>query len=95
MNNQNLFREIWENGEIVILVIKEIVIYMLILDEEYCCNRKLCTFCLKHNYEDGLDKNGLCPFCQGICFCTRCARNDMIVRLKSMYLHLGGDVQLL
>lgn len=61
-------------------------------DEEYICERKFCKYCMRQNYEDGLDKNGLCPFCQGICFCTRCARNDMIVRLKSMFLLLGGDI---
>lgn len=60
--------------------------------EEYACNRKFCKFCLRQNYEDGLDKNGLCPFCQGICFCTRCSRNDMIVRLKGIYLLLGGQM---
>lgn len=63
------------------------------LDEEYVCDRKFCRYCLRQNYDDGLDKNGLCPFCQGVCFCTRCARNDMIVRLKSMLLLLGGDLQ--
>lgn len=63
------------------------------LDEEYVCDRKFCRYCLRQNYDDGLDKNGLCPFCQGVCFCTRCARNDMIIRLKSMLLLLGGDLQ--
>lgn len=62
------------------------------MTEEYCCNRKFCRFCLRQNYDDGLDKNGLCPFCRGVCFCTRCSRNDMIVRLKSIYLLLGGQV---
>lgn len=60
--------------------------------DEYVCNRKFCKYCLRQNYEDSLDKNGLCPFCQGSCFCTRCTRNEMIVRLKSMYLLLGGQV---
>lgn len=35
---------------------------------------------------------GLCPYCRGVCYCTRCARNDMMVRLKSMYILLGGDI---
>lgn len=60
--------------------------------DEYVCNRKFCRYCIKQNYEDGLDKNGLCPFCQGVCFCTRCGRNDTITRLKSIYLLLGGDM---
>ena len=62
------------------------------VNDEYLCNRKFCKYCLRQNYEDGLDKNGLCPFCQGVCFCTRCARNDMITRLKSIYLLLGGQM---
>lgn len=59
--------------------------------DEYQCNRKFCRFCLRQNYDDGLDKNGLCPFCRGVCFCTRCSRNDMIVRLRGLYLLLGGQ----
>lgn len=67
-------------------------IYFIDLDEQYVCDRKFCRYCIRQNYEEGIDKNGLCPFCQGVCFCTRCARNDMIVRLKSMLLLLGGDI---
>lgn len=56
------------------------------------CGRKYCRYCLK-NYDDGKDKsNGLCPYCRGICYCTRCSRNDMMVRLKSMYILMGGDI---
>lgn len=64
------------------------------INDEYVCNRQFCKYCLRQNYDDGLDKNGLCPFCQGVCFCTRCARNDMIVRLKSIYLMLGGEMSI-
>lgn len=56
------------------------------------CGRKYCRYCLK-NYDDGKEKSsGLCPYCRGICYCTRCARNDMMVRLKSMYILMGGDI---
>lgn len=62
------------------------------IDDEYVCGRKYCRYCLK-NYDDGKEKsNGLCPYCRGICYCTRCSRNDMMVRLKSMYILMGGDI---
>lgn len=48
------------------------------------------------NYEESREKaGGLCPYCRGICYCTRCSRNDTIVRLKSMFVLLGGDINLL
>ena len=59
--------------------------------EEYHCNRKFCKYCLKQSYEGGFDKNGLCPFCQGVCFCTRCSRQEMITKIKSIFLLLGGQ----
>lgn len=56
------------------------------------CERKYCRYCLK-NYEEGRDKSGgLCPYCRGICYCTRCTRNETMVRLKSMYILLGADI---
>lgn len=60
--------------------------------DEYICGRKYCRYCLK-NYEDGKEKaGGLCPYCRGICYCTRCSRNDLMLRLKSMLIVLGGDI---
>lgn len=29
---------------------------------------------------------------QGNCYCSRCLRNDMIIRLKSMYIFTGGEL---
>lgn len=45
--------------------------------EEYVCGRKFCVGCLKDNYGQNWMKTnyGLCPFCEGICSCTRCLRN--------------------
>ncbi len=61
-------------------------------EDEYVCERKYCRYCLK-NYEESKDKScNLCPYCRGICYCTRCTRNDTIVRLKSLYVLLGGDI---
>lgn len=34
----------------------------------------------------------MCPYCRAICYCTRCSRNDMMIRLKSMYILMGGDI---
>jgi hypothetical protein len=30
---------------------------------------------------------------KGICYCTRCLRNDMTIKLKSAYCLLGGDIK--
>jgi hypothetical protein len=46
---------------------------------------------MKQSY-DTIDKNGLCAFCQGVCFCTRCLRNDMITKLKTIFSQFGGDI---
>lgn len=62
------------------------------LESGYICERKFCFHCAKNNYEISIDKNGHCPFCQGTCYCTRCSRAETIVKLKSLYLLLGGDV---
>lgn len=61
---------------------------------EYICQRKYCKFCLKQSY-DSVEKNGMCPFCQGVCFCSRCLRNDTIIKLKTLYALMGGDVTVL
>ncbi|KRX11121.1 P-loop containing nucleoside triphosphate hydrolase [Pseudocohnilembus persalinus] len=65
-------------------------------DGELVCKRKYCRTCLKQ-YDPLITVNfyksdWICPFCNGACFCTRCQRLDMIQRLKSIYNHLGGDV---
>ena len=41
------------------------------------------------------NNNGLCPFCQGICSCTRCIRNEKINKLKTFFIGLGGDLNIL
>lgn len=37
--------------------------------------------------------NGICPFCEGICTCTRCMRNEKMNKLKSFFFSLGGDTK--
>lgn len=48
-------------------------------EDNYICTRKFCSFCLKTNYEENFshcynNNQWICPFCQGVCFCTRCLR---------------------
>jgi hypothetical protein len=94
---------------IVFTLKKVFIIQLTILqDGELICNRKFCRLCLKQNYEFNLaDTNQrndwVCPFCQvyisfvnhfkGVCYCQRCQRNDIILKLKGMYMINGGDLQ--
>jgi hypothetical protein len=52
------------------------------------CDRYYCKMCIK-TYSQ-LKNSYLCPFCQGICQCSRCLRNETIFKLRSLYIHLGG-----
>jgi hypothetical protein len=52
------------------------------------CDRYYCKMCIK-TYSQ-LKNSHLCPFCQGICQCSRCLRNETIFKLRSLYIHLGG-----
>lgn len=66
-------------------------------EENYACNRQFCSFCLKTQYEANFlecckDKSWICPFCQGVCFCTRCLRQDTMTQLKAYFIALGGDL---
>lgn len=66
-------------------------------EENYICNRQFCSFCLKTQYEANFidcckDKSWICPFCQGVCFCTRCLRQDTMTQLKAYFIALGGDL---
>lgn len=64
---------------------------------ELICGRKFCKTCLKQNYDFNNGEiitkiDWVCPFCLGTCYCTRCLRNDMITRLKGVFIILGGDL---
>jgi hypothetical protein len=66
-------------------------------DDDFICNRQFCSFCLKTQYEANFieccgDKSWICPFCQGVCFCTRCLRQDTMTQLKAYFIALGGDL---
>jgi hypothetical protein len=38
------------------------------------------------------NNNGLCPFCLGVCSCTRCLRHEKMNKLKAFFISLGGDL---
>lgn len=66
------------------------------LDDEYVCGRKYCFNCLKDSYaHEHIKEQGSCPFCLGICTCTRCLRNQKIAKFKNMYSVLGGNLEAL
>lgn len=63
------------------------------IHDEYVCGRKYCLSCLKDTYShESIKENGYCPFCLGVCICTRCLRNEKIAKFKNMYSMLGGDL---
>ncbi len=35
----------------------------------------------------------LCPYCVGVCNCSRCVRNETIVKLKTLFLRLSGNIK--
>ena len=50
---------------------------------QYRCSRKFCHACLKLCYDDDFNvcknnRSWICHFCYGVCFCTRCLRQDII-----------------
>ncbi|CAK83228.1 unnamed protein product (macronuclear) [Paramecium tetraurelia] len=66
-------------------------------DGELICQRKFCRMCLKQNYEIKIEEvvqktDWVCPFCQAICFCSRCQRNDIMIKLKDLFTICGGDL---
>ena len=64
----------------------------------YRCNRKFCHACLKLCYDDDFNmcknnRSWICHYCYGVCFCTRCLRQDVITQLKAYYMSMGGSLQ--
>ena len=69
-------------------------------ENHYQCKRFFCNFCLKGSYDtlsdDIKNKNDwLCPYCSGQCFCTRCTRNDKLLKLIAFYISIKGDINIL
>ncbi|CAK78950.1 unnamed protein product (macronuclear) [Paramecium tetraurelia] len=65
---------------------------------ELICQRKFCRMCLKQNYDIKIEEvaqktDWVCPFCQAICFCSRCQRNDIMIKLKDLFTICGGDLE--
>ena len=64
------------------------------------CKRFFCYFCLRGSYDTEIDNvkdksDWSCPYCQGQCFCSRCTRNDKLLKLIAYYISIGGDINLL
>lgn len=64
------------------------------------CKRFFCHFCLRGSYDTEIDNvkdkiDWACPYCQGQCFCSRCTRNDKLLKLIAFYASFGGDINLL
>ena len=62
------------------------------------CTRLFCSFCLKTNYDIIIsharkDRRWICPYCQGICYCTRCLRQDQLNKLRKLLYTLNGSLQ--
>lgn len=64
---------------------------------QYRCNRQFCHACLKLCYDDDFNvcknnRSWICHFCYGVCFCTRCLRQDVITQNKAYYIGMGGNL---
>ena len=64
------------------------------------CKKFFCHFCLRGSYDTEIDNvkdksDWVCPYCQGQCFCSRCTRNDKLLKLIAYYISIGGDINLL
>ena len=38
------------------------------------------------------NRSWICHYCYGVCFCTRCLRQDVIIQLKAYYMSMGGTL---
>ena len=66
--------------------------------KELCCDRLFCSFYLKTYYDQMVNKakqqsNWTCPYCNGICNCTRCLRQDSLTKLRALYISINGDME--
>lgn len=64
-------------------------------DEEYRCDRLFCFVCISLNYDmdpGAVSSNTawICPFCQNMCYCSRCMRQEQIAKLRALFVSLGG-----
>ena len=66
---------------------------------ETCC-WSYCNQCLKYNYEnfsyEEIKKpDWYCPFCKGICNCSRCIRQDQLTKMWAHLFSMGGSLEYL
>ena len=65
---------------------------------QYKCTRKFCHVCLSTLYEDDFktcknSRTWICHFCMGVCYCTRCLRQDIVTQLKAYLISMGGNLK--
>lgn len=58
------------------------------------CPRQYCSFCLKNFYDINFasvrnDSNWNCPYCVGLCFCSRCRRQDQLTTVRGYLISLN------
>lgn len=62
----------------------------------YFCEKYYCRSCLKLSYDISLDskteKTFICPGCKDHCSCSRCFRNDQLIKIIACYITLNGDI---
>ena len=61
----------------------------------FVCNRVFCQKC--KNQPNITKKNSLkninfCQFCYGSCSCSRCKKQEYLIKLMGLYLHYGGNL---
>ena len=56
----------------------------------YFCEKYYCRSCLKLSYDISLDskteKTFICPVCKDHCSCSRCFRNDQLIKIIACYI---------
>lgn len=63
--------------------------------KKYWCDRFYCRLCLKYSYETPpTPKTWLCPYCWGVCHCSRCLWQDQLNRLWALMFSLEERVDL-
>lgn len=57
--------------------------------KEEICGRVYCNNCLPAT---NVRQQFICPYCNGLCMCDRCAISDSIAKYQSQYIKAGGTL---
>ena len=64
--------------------------------EIHQCGKYYCETCLKSIYDFDIDElfnqTFICPSCRNICTCSRCLRQDELIKIIGTYISLGGGL---